>query len=223
MMKRKYPLSRGLPSEPRVIKEFGVKSTKVRLDIRSGSIIGYKGDALVNACNRGGVTGFGLDGALNNAAGPELKATRKKKLGKKGIPTGVVRITDGFGLRVRRIFHTTGPAYRFYESKDKSEWDKKDDLLRKCYLGCLQKAESEELETIAFCPLSASVFRGERPLKDILCIAIDAITRACATLKHVRIISIVAYTDEELTGLINVAESCESLITDSEKDDSDKD
>lgn len=77
-MERKYPLSRGLPSEPSVVKTYFVKNTKIQFDIREGSIIGYKGDVLVNACNRGGVTGFGLDGALNNAAGPELKATRKK-------------------------------------------------------------------------------------------------------------------------------------------------
>ena len=119
---------------------------------------------------------------------------------------------------MRRILHTTGPAYRFYQSKEKSEWDKKDELLRQCYVRCLQKSESEELQTIAFCPLSASVFRGERSLQDILSIAVDAITRACVILKHVRVISIVAYTKEELSGLVKVAESCENLLAASEEE-----
>ena len=49
----------------------------VTVYISSGSVVNFNGDAIVNAANTGGVSGMGLDEAINNAGGPELKAARK--------------------------------------------------------------------------------------------------------------------------------------------------
>ena len=39
----------------------------------AGSILECHGDAIVNAANTGGVTGFGVDELLNKAGGPAIK------------------------------------------------------------------------------------------------------------------------------------------------------
>ena len=49
----------------------------VRVVALGGSLLDYEGDAIVNAANTGGVTGFGIDELVNRAAGDvDIKVAR---------------------------------------------------------------------------------------------------------------------------------------------------
>lgn len=67
-------------------------------------------------------------------------------------PTGRAKITPAFNLPCRYVIHTVGPIV-YGKLNEKHE-----ELLRSCYLSCLEKAEENELESIAFCCISTGVF-----------------------------------------------------------------
>lgn len=59
-----------------VIKEYQCK--KIKIFIEKGSIVDFSGDAIVNAASKCGLGGGGVDGALNNKGGKELRDARQK-------------------------------------------------------------------------------------------------------------------------------------------------
>ena len=63
-------------------------------------------DAIVNAARRNLEGGGGVDGAIHETAGPELKAACKLVAPCK---VGDVKITHGFNLPARYVIHTVGP------------------------------------------------------------------------------------------------------------------
>ena len=64
----------------------------------------------MNAANEGGVSGFGVDEAVNKAAGFEM-IKQRKKFG--GIRTGEAEWTAGYAHdKVRYVVHAVGPVYR---------------------------------------------------------------------------------------------------------------
>ena len=102
-------------------------------------------DAIVNTANPFPVIGLGTDSMIHEKAGPELLQARKK-IGI--IDIGCAAITPAFGLQVKYVIHTVGPA-----------WDGGDDdeeaLLRECYENSLQLAVEYDCQSIAFPLISA--------------------------------------------------------------------
>jgi O-acetyl-ADP-ribose deacetylase (regulator of RNase III) len=129
-----------------------------------GTVLDFRGDAIVNAANEGCVGGGGVDGAINDAAGPALVEARKK-LG--GCPTGQAKSTPSFRLKphVQLIVHAVGPAYR---APFRGSVEVKDALLASAYLCALQEAVRGGASSVAFALISAGVFRGPRSLQDVL-------------------------------------------------------
>ena len=114
-----------------------------------GDITKVMASAIVNAANTSLLGGGGVDGAIHRAAGPELLAACRK-LG--GCATGKAVITPGFNLPFARfVIHTPGPVWRG-GAKGEPE------LLRSCYLSCLQLACERRLDTVAFPAISAGVY-----------------------------------------------------------------
>jgi O-acetyl-ADP-ribose deacetylase len=105
-------------------------------------------DAIVNAANSHLVPGGGVDGAINDAAGPELgKAMRA--LG--GCPTGEARITPGFKLPAKYVIHAVGPVWTGGN-------DGEPRLLASAYWWALELAKDHEIRTIAFPAISTGVY-----------------------------------------------------------------
>lgn len=129
-----------------------------------GSVVDFRGDAIVNAANEGCVGGGGVDGAINDAGGPALVEARKR-LG--GCPTGQAKSTPSFRLKphVKLIVHAVGPAYR---APLRGSVEGKDALLASAYLCALQEAVRSGASSVAFALISAGVFRGPRSLQDVL-------------------------------------------------------
>lgn len=114
-----------------------------------GDITKVRVDAVVNAANNSLVGGYGVDGAIHDAAGPKLLAATMR-IG--WCETGDCVATPGFRLPAKYVLHTVGPVWhggRHHEAA----------LLNRCYWRCLDKALSLNLKSVAFPCVSAGVFR----------------------------------------------------------------
>lgn len=106
-------------------------------------------DAIVNAANTALIPGGGVDGALNQAAGPKLKRAMAK-IG--GTPTGTAVIIPAFDLPARYVIHAVGP--RYIDGKHEEE-----KLLYSAYEAVFRLARENDIRTLAAPVLSAGIYR----------------------------------------------------------------
>ena len=108
-----------------------------------------KADAIVNTANPEPVYMEGTDSAIYNAAGAERLLKERKKAGR--IEEGEVAVTPAFDLDAKYIFHTVGPVWNGGNEGER-------EIVRNCYLNCLNKAKELELESIAFPLISTGIY-----------------------------------------------------------------
>lgn len=138
---------------------------KPNIGIIRGDITRLRFDAIVNAANNSLVSGYGVDGAIHDAAGPKLLAATMK-IG--WCETGQCVATPGFRLPAKFVIHTVGPVWRGGKHNEAS-------LLGKCYWNCLSKAATLNLRSVAFPCISAGVFHF--PKRYACRIAVDTTVR----------------------------------------------
>lgn len=126
------------------------------IDIVVGRIEALARDAIVNPANRELAPGGGADGAIRDAAGPELTAllNRHGPLGAKGA-----LLTPGFALPARFVIHTAAPVW--FGAGDR---DEKIAGLAQCYSACLETAAEAGLRTIAFPALGTGIYGWPKQL-----------------------------------------------------------
>ena len=118
------------------------------LILYSGSILDVATDVIVNAANSGLQGGGGVDGAIHRAAGPQLAEACRPLA---PCPPGEVRVTEGFGLAPRLIFHTVGPIWQGGQRGEP-------DVLASCYRTCLAELARRRLRRIVFPAISTGVY-----------------------------------------------------------------
>lgn len=124
-----------------------------------GDITTLRCDAIVNAANSG-MTGCYvpchscIDNAIHTFAGIQLRLECARLIERQGHaePTGTAKITGAYNLPCQYILHTVGPIISGSVSQ------KDEEQLASCYRSCLELAQQQHVESIAFCCISTGEF-----------------------------------------------------------------
>ena len=129
-------------------------------DIRlwQGDITRLKVDAIVNAANAQALGCWAplhncIDNCIHSAAGIQLRKECADKMQGRLLATGDAFITKGYNLPAKHVIHTVGPII-----PDGIPTKEQEEQLAQCYRSCLDLAEQNGLESIAFCCISTGVF-----------------------------------------------------------------
>ena len=127
--------------------------------IWKGDITRLKVGAIVNAANSG-MTGCYrpchncIDNCIHTYAGIQLRLTCAEIMEEQGYdePTGQAKITPAYNLPCDYVIHTVGPIVQGKLTQEHEE------LLSSCYRSCLEIADANQVDSIAFCCISTGVF-----------------------------------------------------------------
>lgn len=136
-----------------------LKPVREGLYLWRGDITTLQVDAIVNAANSG-LTGCYsplhgcIDNAIHTFAGVELRLECAELMEKQGFaePIGQAKITKSYNLPCKYVIHTVGPIISGRLTGNDCE------LLVSCYRSCLELADKNRLDSIAFCCISTGEF-----------------------------------------------------------------
>ena len=126
-----------------------------------------KVDAIVNAANSKLLGCFipmhnCIDNVIHSAAGIQLRLDCDEimKSQAKDEEIGKAKITAAYNLPSKNVIHTVGPAI----PQGSKPSDRDCEALAGCYRSCLEIADENQLESVAFCCISTGVFNFPKNL-----------------------------------------------------------
>ena len=152
---------------------------------RSGNIIKYKGDAIVNAANEPCLGGGGIDGAISAAGGVELDKMRRSLpiiTTNKGVircPMGDAKITtlkgkkpNDWKLGTNSVIHAVGPNYNNYPF---SHYSKLDKALENVYINIIDVCNKNKIKSVAIPTISGQIYRGKHTVEHMIDICVNTV------------------------------------------------
>ena len=183
----KMPLT---PDTMRIVTRNPIHS--IMIPVRA-SVLDLHVDAIVNAANNSLLGGGGVDGAIHEAAGPELLEECRSL---KGCDTGRSKVTKAYNITTSDyIIHTVGPVFHNQEQDA--------DLLASCYRTSLDLALSHNCETVAFPCISTGAYNF--PLKPAAQVAMVTVYKWFLAHPQAHIsVYFCCFTDEEMASYVEV-------------------
>lgn len=140
-----------------------------------GDITTLRCDAIVNAANDALLGCFFpchgcIDNAIHTFAGVQLRLKCAEIMQAQGHrePTGQAKITPAYNLPCKFVLHTVGPiVVGGLKARDER-------LLASCYRSCLQLADENGAESVAFCCISTGEFHF--PNREAAQIAVETVS-----------------------------------------------
>lgn len=130
------------------------------ISLWQGDISKLRCGAIVNAANSDMVGCFipchnCVDNIIHTYSGVQLRWECAQIINKMGcgLSTGAAKITKAYNLPCQHVLHTVGPTI-FNELTQNDE-----EALASCYRSCLDLAQQNNVESVAFCCISTGVFR----------------------------------------------------------------
>lgn len=150
---------RQINAEKGVVTLSDMEEIQQDIYIWKGDITRLKVGAIVNAANSG-MTGCYqpchncIDNCIHTYAGIQLRLTCAEIMEEQGYqePTGQAKITPSYNLPCDYVIHTVGPIVQGKLTK------KHEELLESCYKSCVEIANENGVDSIAFCCISTGVF-----------------------------------------------------------------
>lgn len=138
-----------------------IAETKGKIALWQGDITTLKVDGIVNAANSKLLGCFipmhnCIDNVIHSAAGLQLRNECDKIMQTQNADeeVGKAKITGAYNLPSKYVLHTVGPAIP--QGLKPSQKDCR--ALASCYRSCLDLANYNKLESLAFCCISTGVF-----------------------------------------------------------------
>ncbi len=160
------------------------KKMKQKIRLYKGDITRLEVDAIVNAANQTLLGGGGVDGAIHNAAGPELLEECKTL---NGCGTGNAKITKGYKLPAKFVIHTVGPVWASGKLDEPAR-------LASCYRRSIEVATENGVKTIAFPNISTGVYGY--PKKEAAEIAIKTVTESFKEHSEIELVIFCVFDEE---------------------------
>lgn len=176
-----------------MIVQFG----SARIELVLGDITTQQVDIIVNAANSMLAGGGGVDGAIHNAAGPDIMEELRQRY-PDGCPTGSAVVTSAGNLTAKYIFHAVGPIWQGGGKKESS-------LLESAYQTCLSLAEKHQSQSVAFPSISTGVYGY--PVDLAAEVALRAVAVKLETSDQLKLVRFVLFDQGTFGGYARVLET----------------
>nr|WP_320114161.1 O-acetyl-ADP-ribose deacetylase [uncultured Desulfuromonas sp.] len=154
-----------------------------RIEIIKADITQLNVDAIVNTATTKLLGSGGVDGAIHDAAGPELMEECRRL---KGCLVGTAKITSGYNLPARYVIHTVGPQWDEGTGNEQA-------LLASCYRACFSLAREHGVKTLAFPAISCGSYQF--PVPTACEIAMDVVGQCLRCNDQIERVVFVCYRD----------------------------
>lgn len=187
------------PAESTVYVEYDLQPAGVRLEVRHGTLVAERSDAIVNAANSKLKHLGGLAHDIARHGGDDVRTESQMFVDRFGpLAPGKAMSTGAGALPCKRVIHAVGPVYRGGGAGEA-------DLLRQACLSALALCDKLKLTSVSIPAISSGIFGF--PVEEVAQITVQAVVDYFTTIADQTYLGSVRFTNIDLpTVAVYVAE-----------------